>query len=238
MANNYGPKIVTDGLVLCLDAGNRKSYPGSGTTWADLSGNGYNFTINASAYSTAGGIPHMNFEGSFGSAKRIVGGALSDVPNFSNGTIMVFSTILNSTTDWRTLSRGATRDHQALIQTGGNTLGMYDNNSNGFFSAGFSITSLPNPYEQFNCLTWKLSQSSPYYSFQYNDTATAYTITNANATFDNGFCVIGAHHQESTAIGTNSQYWGKIALFLYYQKHLSQSEIFQNYNAIKGRFKL
>lgn len=41
MAVAYNPRIVTDGLVLCLDAGNSKSYPGSGTTWTDLSGNGY-----------------------------------------------------------------------------------------------------------------------------------------------------------------------------------------------------
>ena len=41
MSNLYGPRIVTDGLVLNLDAGNRKSYPGSGSTWYDLSGNGY-----------------------------------------------------------------------------------------------------------------------------------------------------------------------------------------------------
>ena len=36
-----GPDIVTDGLVLHLDAANRKSYPGSGSTWYDLSENGY-----------------------------------------------------------------------------------------------------------------------------------------------------------------------------------------------------
>lgn len=30
----------TGGPVLCLDAGSRLSYPGSGTTWTDLSGNG------------------------------------------------------------------------------------------------------------------------------------------------------------------------------------------------------
>lgn len=40
MAYNNGPKIVTDGLKICLDAKNPKSYPGSGTTWYDLSGNG------------------------------------------------------------------------------------------------------------------------------------------------------------------------------------------------------
>lgn len=37
----HSPKIILDGLVLCLDAGNTKSYPGSGTTWTDLSGSGY-----------------------------------------------------------------------------------------------------------------------------------------------------------------------------------------------------
>ena len=47
MANLYGPRIVTDGLVLHLDAANRKSYPGSGSTWYDLSGNGNNGTINS-----------------------------------------------------------------------------------------------------------------------------------------------------------------------------------------------
>ena len=40
MAQEYGPKIVTDGLVLSLDAADKNSYPGSGTTWYDLSGAG------------------------------------------------------------------------------------------------------------------------------------------------------------------------------------------------------
>ena len=37
--------IVTDGLQLYLDASNPASYPGSGTTWFDLSGNGNNGTM-------------------------------------------------------------------------------------------------------------------------------------------------------------------------------------------------
>ena len=45
MALAHSPRIVTDGLVLALDAGNAKSYPGSGTTWNDLSGNGNNGTL-------------------------------------------------------------------------------------------------------------------------------------------------------------------------------------------------
>jgi hypothetical protein len=39
MAFIHSPKIVTDGLVLALDAANTKSYPGSGNIWNDLSGN-------------------------------------------------------------------------------------------------------------------------------------------------------------------------------------------------------
>jgi len=48
-----GPEIVNNGLVLALDAGNSKSYPGSGTTWFDLSGNGGNGTLlNGVGYSS------------------------------------------------------------------------------------------------------------------------------------------------------------------------------------------
>ena len=50
MAVTYNiKKMVTDGIVLCLDAANSKSYPGSGTTWSDLSGNGNNGTITNSS---------------------------------------------------------------------------------------------------------------------------------------------------------------------------------------------
>lgn len=233
-----GYSVVSDGLTLSLDAGDTSSYPGTGSTWFDTSGNGYDFTINPSAFSTAGGIPHMNFEGSHGAAKRIVGGALTDVPNFSNATIMLFSTILNSTATWRTLIRGAGADHQVMIQSGAINLGMYDNNGGNYIDSGFNINDLPNPYTQFNCLTFKLSQTSPYYEFRYNNNSQIYTITNANATFNNGYSVIGAYHNVSTDVNNNTQYWGKISVFLYYNKLLSNNEIQQNYRALKGRFGL
>lgn len=45
MSVDAGPKISTDGLILCLDAANPKSYPGSGTSWIDVSGNDNNGTL-------------------------------------------------------------------------------------------------------------------------------------------------------------------------------------------------
>ena len=49
MAQHYGPRIVHDpSLVLHLDAAENISYPDSGTTWTDLSGNGNNATLSGS----------------------------------------------------------------------------------------------------------------------------------------------------------------------------------------------
>ena len=50
----YNPSIVRDGLVLYLDAANPKSYPGSGTTWTDLSGNGNTHTVTGSPTYSSG----------------------------------------------------------------------------------------------------------------------------------------------------------------------------------------
>ena len=51
-----GPNLITDGLVLNLDAGNSKSYPGSGTTWSDKSGFGNNGTLtNGPTFNTGSG---------------------------------------------------------------------------------------------------------------------------------------------------------------------------------------
>lgn len=51
MAVNRGPRITNDSLVLCLDAADRNSYPGSGSILYDISGNAYNATFQGSAYS-------------------------------------------------------------------------------------------------------------------------------------------------------------------------------------------
>lgn len=56
MSYHNGPKIVSEGLVLYLDAANSKSYSGTGTTWTDLSGNSNNATlVNGPTYSSLNG---------------------------------------------------------------------------------------------------------------------------------------------------------------------------------------
>lgn len=63
MATAYNPKLVTSGLVMYLDAGNPASYPGNGTTWNDLSGNGNSCTlVNGPGYSQEA-IGNITFDG-------------------------------------------------------------------------------------------------------------------------------------------------------------------------------
>jgi len=64
-SNNNWPSggIVTDNLVMHLDAGNSSSYGGSGTTWTDLSGQGNNGTISGATY-TSGSPSYFDFDGS------------------------------------------------------------------------------------------------------------------------------------------------------------------------------
>jgi hypothetical protein len=59
----YNPRTITDGLVLCLDAANPKSYPGSGTTWTDLSGNGNNGTLVNGVGYDSGNLGSLVFDG-------------------------------------------------------------------------------------------------------------------------------------------------------------------------------
>ena len=65
MAVAYNSRIVTDGLVLALDAANSKSYNAgiSTTTWTDLSGNGNNGTLVNSVGYNSGNLGSLTFDG-------------------------------------------------------------------------------------------------------------------------------------------------------------------------------
>ena len=76
MSLGHSPSIVTSGLILCLDAANVKSYPGSGTSWTDLSGNANSGTlVNGPTYSsTNGGNLTFNGTNQYGSTPLSLGG--------------------------------------------------------------------------------------------------------------------------------------------------------------------
>lgn len=236
----HSPSIVRDGLILCLDAANPKSYPGSGTTWYDLSGNGNNFSVLATAYNSSG-PKYMDFNGSYGCAKKTD----NDMIISGNVTCICWTRVLNSTSTWRTLLRGRSSgaDHQVIIQSGGWLIGMYDNtNGTGFNSSGFSQQNLPN-YGTTNwaMLVWRWDTSSPYYQFSYNDSPETIrgSNTSANTGFKCGVCSIGAYNNGVQTDPSNaSQFWGDISQITLYNKKLTNAEILQNFAAYRGRYGL
>ena len=65
MALSHSPSIPTNNLVLHLDAANRRSYPGTGNTWYDLSGFGNTcFLTNGPILAGSGGTLAISFDGS------------------------------------------------------------------------------------------------------------------------------------------------------------------------------
>jgi len=225
-------QIITNFLILHLNA----SYT-SGTTWIDITGNDNNFTINTSAIKKIKNIDFIDLNGDHGGCKRIVNGNLTPVDKYHKVTIIVISIPLNYSSDWRTLLRGL-YDHQVITLSGSCNMGMYDNNLPAkFISSNFWLDQIDNFSSSWNFYVWKLSDTSPYYSFQYNDNREWYTITNSNATYNNGFVSIGCYHKNSTDLNNSDQYWGKIAEVFYYYDHLSDGEIHYMYNILNEKYK-
>jgi len=59
----HSPIVPSDGLVLCLDTANKRSYPGSGTNWFDLSGNNNHGVLTNGPTLNTGPGGGMSFDG-------------------------------------------------------------------------------------------------------------------------------------------------------------------------------
>ena len=235
-----GLPAATGGTITYLNGYTIHTFTSSGTftpyLWNELTGTGYNTTLSNNVFDPPVGT--MLFTN--GIAKYLPGGVLTDFPNTpsANATIVILSTIKIPNGNWKTLVRGAGADHQVIINFGdGVTLGMYDNNGVGFISSGFDFSTIADRSTAYHVYFWKLSTSSPYYQFYYdtNTSSPSGTITDANATFNNGFAGVGAYHDGSSNPNNFSQEWGNIKVFLYYNRHLSQAEMDQIYNTLKLR---
>ena len=97
MGFHNGPKIITDGLVLTLDAASQRSYPGSGTTWYDLSGNNNNFTLDGSGIT-------WNSAGYF----ALANGGMTNNNNLTDSTTCTFVFWMRTTDTQALFWQGAT----------------------------------------------------------------------------------------------------------------------------------
>lgn len=217
----YNPSIVTNGLVLYLDAANNRSYPGTGTAWSDLSGNGYNGTlVNSPTFSTSNnGV--INFTGANDYVN--LGNPFEASTNF---TIVVW--VKNSSSG----------------QGGMFTKGEVNDSTEWGLSFGFS-----NPLlivARCRGTAQALSASWVPYTTGYHQISYSVIGSSSSRLFVDGVQVASNTLSISPAAtignlqiafhGTSYYFNDSIASVLYYNRALSSEEISQNFNAIRGRF--
>ena len=223
MAILSGPDIVRDGLVLCLDAANNKSYPGTGTVWYDISGNNRN-AIKAGSQSPT--YPQYNSDGFFTFTGGIVANNYSrfDVssPFMNDLTAEVFFRPTNAA---GTIFRMNNDDYHIAINRVAageayNDFVLYPSTSNGL-----------NNWVH-NAITWQNGLNLTFYK-----NGTIFSSGTRNTQDANGVAA------GTLRIGTRNDayaehFFGDIALIRIYNRALTNLEIQQNFNSVRGRFGL
>ena len=240
MATEYNPRIVDDNLVLCLDSGNTKSYPGSGTTWTDMI-NGHTATmIGAYWYhSVKGGL--MTFDGT---DDRIT------LPNTAlpNGLGDKFTIEI---WNYWTVSTAPTNVWTGSLFTYGGGAGEWiaAGNYNGLIIGFNHITRYNGSDSQVDTAYSPAPSVSAWHQtiFTLNSgTGNVYVDTTNVLSNNNSFRNSYAQSNGTMGIGVADIYagnWrgemdGHISVVRIYDKVLSTAEIKQNFDATKVRFGL
>jgi len=229
MAVYAGPEIVTNGLVLALDAGNTQSYPGSGTTWTDISPSRLSGTL------TNGPTFNANNSGS------IVFDGTNDYINC--GTDLAIS---GSWTIFGFVRSSVSSTSQIIIQRSGAGPSYFQNY--GIFIINnnkFGCQTSADSYKRAESSTTMATNTWYYVTGVYNS-ATKILSIYINGNFEaSSTALVGdppTTGTQYTTLGAGdgltaaNRLTGNIALGSIYNRALSAAEIRQNFNALRGRF--
>lgn len=222
MSLSHGANVVRDGLILCLDAANPKSYPGSGTTWTNLSVNSNNGTLtNGPTYSGANG-GYIEFDG----GDKYINGSLTIPSAGSNYTLesMVFLTNVSGTKAIFSHGRSGVAFSSGIIISGNNLRFRNSSNDHTFSSP---TTLAANQWYHF-VISITPSGSTGYCNSVSQGTTVQTITSNTIADYH-----IGRRSSNSASEFMN----GRIAFIRSYQnKALSAIEVQQNFEALRGRY--
>lgn len=226
--------MIQNGLVIALDASDRNSYPGTGTTWFDLSGQGNNGTLyNSPTFSTSnGGV--ILFDG----VDDFIYCPNNFLPEFwSSAFTLETWYYVDSSETWSNgysrciIGRGSYAGSHGLLRTSNNNqVGMYVRGDNTSLT---SVASIIRDRWYHIVGTWDGSYTKIYINGQLADTDGPVSLTGAP---DSSVWQINSN----MAFGGASGGFGKstFASCKMYNKELSAIEVAQNYNALKSRFNL
>jgi len=238
MAFIHSPKLVTSGLVLCYDAANKLSYPGSGTSWYDMSGNNYTGTLtNGPTFNNANaGI--IAFDGTNDYITTTLDLSWNNTNSIS---ISMWIKTANLSQSRGFLGTGNYEWQFRQGQYGGpnsDLVFVYWDNSGGHTNG--SIPSMSGFFNDTNwkhlVMTWNNSNST--ILFYKNGTqifSQVYGNPSANRV-SSELMQIGGNVYSWDGAGA---YWnGSFSNIQTYSRTLSATEVLQNYNATKTRFGL
>ena len=223
MATNYNPSIVSDGLVLCLDAANTKSYPGSGTTWTDISGKGYDGTL------TNGPTFSSNYGGNivFDGSNDFVTGVHNSELNLRNDvTVECWFRRTGSRSSWvRIFGKGNSSNR---------TYGLWYHVNNNYFLyqryGPSSINVMPTIPVVLN--TW--------YHMVGTSSGSNHTLYLNGVNVGTGSLSQTFHSStDPYKVGSfdgSYHHIGDVSNCRIYNRALSEAEVKQNYNAFRGRY--
>ena len=238
--------IITNGLILNLDAGNSASYPGTGTTWTDLSGQNNNGTLV-----TGPGNPGPTWSSTNGGTFSFDG--VNDYVNVANNprisntdfTYDFWFKVNNNPNTYQTIISQIGGDYVNYCVLGKNRSGISQGNIY-FQLQGFTLQSNLSATDlitagNINYTAIAKKEGIYYKLYLYRngvlDNSLNTTLTSVDMTLWNNFNTnIG---RNSAANGAYGDYLvGNIYISRMYNKALSASEVTQNFNATKTRFGL
>lgn len=224
MGIKRGPTLVRDGLVLHLDAANIRSYPGSGTTWFDLTDNKHNVTLyNAPGYSSG----EFTFDGTSDYASTTLTGKNFDSSGF---TVEQYVMLLNEPGAWRTtfnIKNASNAKHIDIrnVNGAGNISMNYYPESPDTGTASYNI-----PENTWHHLvgTWNGVSLKLYVDGVERGSASLASISLGTSPI----LTIGRAYDGTRYVND------KFASIRVYNRALTSDEILQNYTAQKSRFGL
>ena len=229
MGIRRGPNIVQEGLVLSLDAGNVRSYPGSGTAWFDVSGTKINSTLtNGPTYSSANkGV--INFDGT---------NDYIDVGNnasLSLGAMTIAAWVKPSTnvSNYRGIimdeSAGGAPWNYRLFLNQSNGVVIYDIIGSAYSSVSSTYSIADNNWHYVCGVRTSVNGTLNLYI---NGSLNATGTDSSNRSTLGNTVWIG----RSPLGGGSYPFIGDIPIAQIYNRALTASEILQNYNMTKSRF--
>jgi len=225
----YNPQLVTDGMLLRLDANETSSYSGSGATWSDISGNGNHMSLKFSPTYVSSTISYFDFNGT---------------TQYAQGTGITIPSTSYTKSVWFWIDAYADNNIVSGYNgTGGHFLFMGSSVYNKIFVGHHNQVPSFAP----NFITYQ-STASISLNTWYNVTVT-FNTTNGfkiyiNGQLDSSHNMTLAHLGSGTTnLGAYSDSGGnylngRISKVYTYNRVLSATEILQNFNADRTQFGL